>query len=394
MVKNNKKILPLTGAQAVAEAMRQINPGVVAMYPITPQTQIVEAFAKYHADGIVDTEVIRVESEHSAMSAVLGASASGVRAMTATSSNGLELMHEVVAATPGMRLPVVMPIVNRAVSSPINIHCDHSDSMACRDLGWIQIFSETAQEAYENTLLALRLSEKCLFPSMVMQDGFITSHSVENVEIFSDSKVKKFIGQYNPRNPLLNLDKPVTYGPLELTDYYFETKYQEAEGFEGIIDEYTKIGKELSEITGNKYPLFEGYKIKDAEVILIVLSSSAGTVKEVVEEYRKEGKKVGILKPKVFRPFPYKEIYKAISHAKVVGVMDRSMSRGAFPPLASDIKSAINTYKEGKNIPDVVSHIFGLGGRDLFKKDVEIIFDNLLNNKYNISKIDYIGVRK
>jgi pyruvate ferredoxin oxidoreductase alpha subunit len=229
---------------------------------------------------------------------------------------------------------------------------------------------------------------------MVMQDGFITSHSVENVEIFSDSKVKKFIGQYNPKNPLLNIDKPVTYGPLQLTDYYFETKYQEAEGFEGIISEYTKIGKELSEITGSKYPVFEGYKIKDAEVILIVLSSSAGTVKEVVEKYRKEGKKVGVLKPKLFRPFPYKEVYKAISHAKVVGVLDRSMARGAFPPLASDIKISINTYKEGKNIPDVVSHIFGLGGRDLLKKDIEIIFDNLLNNKYNITKIDYIGVRK
>ena len=220
------KILPLTGAYSAAEAMRQINPDVVAAYPITPHSPIVERFAQFVADGKVDTEMIRVESEHSAMSACVGACAAGARVMTATSSAGLALMWEILGVASGLRLPIIMNVVNRALSAPINIHCDHSDSMGARDLSWIQIYSENAQEVYEHNLLALKLAERkdVLLPAMVCQDGFITSHGVENVEIFPDETVRKFAGEYKPEKYLLNLKDPVTFGPLQLTDYYFETK--------------------------------------------------------------------------------------------------------------------------------------------------------------------------
>jgi len=386
---NKNKFQALNGGYATAEAMRQINPEVVAAYPITPQTPIIEKFAEFVADNKVDTEFVCVESEHSALSATVGASASGIRAMTATSSQGLALMNEILSVASGLRLPIVMPMVNRALSAPINIHCDHSDSMSTRDLGWIQIFCETAQEAYEYTFLALKLAEKVLLPVMVMQDGFFTSHNVEPVKIYPDEVIKKFIGEYKPKNYLFDLKKPITVGPLVLPDYYFEIKYQEIEAMGEAKKVYLEVGKELKKITGNNYPYFEKYKLEDAEVAIVVSSSSAGTAKVVIDKLRKQGKKVGLLKPILFRPFPQNEIKESLKHLKTLAVLDRSVSFGGEAPLFSEIKNAL--YPLDKK-PKLQSYVFGLGGRDLFEKEVEEVFEELLKNK--IGEVKYLGLRK
>jgi pyruvate ferredoxin oxidoreductase alpha subunit len=382
----------ITGAQAVAEAMRQINPDVVAAYPITPQTPIVEQFASFVANGIVDTEMIPVESEHSAMSCTVGASAAGARAMCATASQGLALMWEVVAAVPGLRLPIVMPIVNRALSAPINIHCDHSDSMGATTIGWIQIYSENAQEAYENMLLAIRLAEHkdVLLPVMVMQDGFIISHGVENVEIFDDDVVRKFVGERNPDRYLLDVDHPYTIGPLALPDYYFEIKRQQEEAMQNALKVYLEVGDELSKISGHKYPYFEEYKTEDAEAVIVVLSSTAGTAKDAVDELRDEGKKVGLIKPILFRPFPYKEMRKALEKFKVIGVLDRSIAFGAYAPLYTEVRNALF---ESENKPKLQSYVYGLGGKDIFKSDIKKVFEELLSGNVNPEEQRYIRLR-
>ena len=351
------KTKALTGGEAVAEAMRQVNPEVVAAYPITPQTIIMEKFSEFVADGIVDTELICVESEHSAMSACVGASAAGIRTMTASSSAGLALMWEILGVASGLRLPIVMPIVNRALSGPINIHCDHSDSMGCRDHGWVQIYSENAQESYENTLLAVRLAEHkdVLLPVMVMQDGFITSHGVENAAIFDDGKVRSFIGNYKPENPLLDIKNPVTVGPLQLQDYYFETKRQQDIAMQSAKKVYLEIGSLLSKLTGSKYDYFEEYNMKNAEAVIITMSSTAGTTKAVIDKMKNS--KIGLLKIKLFRPFPYKEVADALKNAKAIAVLDRSESFGANAPLFSEIKNALYDLKQR---PKLHSCIFGL----------------------------------
>ena len=381
----NKNKIALTGAQAAAEAMRQINPDVVPAYPITPQTQIVETFAHFVADGKVETEMIRVESEHSAMSAAVGASAAGARVMTASSSQGILLMLEILPIASGLRLPIVMNVVNRAISAPINIHCDHSDSMACRDLGWVQIYSEDNQEVYDNTILAMKLAEKIELPVMVMQDGFITSHCVEEVEILEDEKVKRFVGDYNPETSLLK--NKVTYGALQLPDYYFETKMQEADAIAKAKIEFLKTAKELSKLTGREYNYFQQYKLKDANYVVVSMNSSAGTTKSVVDKLRKKGKKVGLLKPILFRPFPYSEIKSALK-GKKIAVLDRSESFGANPPLFAEIKNSLFDINAR-----VQSYVFGLGGRELLEKDIEKVFDNLMSNKFD-EKIKYIGLRE
>jgi len=383
------KVKAITGGEAAAEAMRQINPDVAAVYPITPQTIIMEKFADFHADGLVDSELIRVESEHSAMSCCVGASAAGARVMTATSSAGLALMWEIVGVAAGLRLPIVMEIVNRALSAPINIHCDHSDSMGCRDLGWIQIYCENAQEVYENTLLATKLAEKMLIPVMVCQDGFITSHGVENVEVFEDDKVRKFVGEYKYPYSLLNVNKPVTHGPLQLPDYYFETRSQQIPAMEEAKKEYLKIGSELSKITKRKYEFFDRYKLNDADAAIVVLNSTAGTAKTAIDKLRKKGKKVGLLKLRLFRPFPYEEVGKALNHVKKIAVLDRSVSFGANPPLFGEIKNALYDVKyDGK----LYSCIYGLGGRNIYVEDIEKVFTDVLSGK--LKEYDFIGLRK
>lgn len=367
----------LTGDQAVAEAMRQINPDVVAAYPITPQTDIAMTFSSFVSDGLVGTELIRVESEHSALSACVGSTAAGARTMTATSSAGLALMWEILGIASGLRLPIVMNVVNRALSGPINIHCDHADSMGARDSGWVQIYSETAQEAYENTILAVRLAEhgKVLLPVMVMQDGFITSHSLERVNILDDAIVRNFIGEYKPIRPLLDIRNPYSIGTFPLQDAYFEIKRQELEGMDNAKSAYLEIGKELSKITGSKYDYFEEYQTEDARAIIVVLNSTAGTAKTVIDDMRKKGKKVGLLKIKLFRPFPYKEVAAALLKAKSVAVLDRSDSFGAYAPLYSEIR---NSLYELKKKPKLQQYLFGLGGRDILEKDIEKVFVEML----------------
>ena len=391
-----KKLVPLTGDQAVAEAMRQIEPDVVAAYPITPQTEIVMSFSQFVADGKVQTELIPVESEHSAMSACVGSAAAGARTMTATSANGLALMWEIVYIAASTRLPIVMPVVNRALSGPINIHCDHSDTMGARDSGWLQVYSETGQEAYENTIVAIKIAEhkKILLPCMVCQDGFITSHAVEGIELFPDDKVKKFIGEYTIEHSLLDVDNPVTYGPLDLQDFYFEHKRQQSEAMTNALTIIPEVLAEFNKTFGTNHDLLEEYKLSDADVAIVALSSTAGTAKHVVDELRKEGMKVGLLKPRFFRPFPKERMIKALSKLKAVAVLDRSDSFSAQGgPLFSEIKAAL--YELDKR-PLVTNYIFGLGGRDIFPEDIKKVYKDLeiIQKDRKVKKfVNYLGVR-
>lgn len=372
-----QKKVAMTGNEAVANAMRQINPDVVAAYPITPQTDIVQYFSQFVADGEVDTEFVTVESEHSAMSATIGAASAGARAMTATSSQGLALMWEMLHIASGFRLPIVMPVVNRALSSPINIHCDHSDTMGSLTTGWIQIYSENAQEAYDNMIQAIRIAEHpdVLLPVMVCQDGFITSHAIENLFMLPDEEVRHFIGQYRPAVSLLDVRNPVTVGPLVLPDYYSEIKYQEAQAMERAREVILEVGKEYGKLSGRSYGFFEAYKLDDAERVIVVLSSTAGTAKAVVDELRAKGEKVGLLKPRVLRPFPAEELVEALSGAKAVAVMDRAetfSTQGG--QLFTELRAAFY-YSPVK--PLMRGYIFGLGGRDTSTREIRRIYQDL-----------------
>ena len=370
------KFEALAGNEAVATAMRQINPDVMAAYPITPQTSTVQKFADFVANGLVDTEFVCVESEHSAMSACVGASAAGARVMTATSANGLALMWEIVYIAASNRCPIVMSLVNRALSAPINIHCDHSDVMGIRDSGWIILFSETGQEAYDNLIQAVRISEHpdVLLPMAVCQDGFITSHSLERVEIFDDADVKTFVGEYKPQWSLLDLEHPKTYGPLDFYDYYYEHKRQQVEAMENALGVILDVAEEFNKKFNRNYGLFEPYKLDDAEVAVIAANSTAGTAKVVVDKLRDEGLKVGLLKPRLFRPFPAKELADALSHLKAVAVMDRSISFGAMNnagPLFLELVAALALH--GVQVP-MADYVYGLGGRDILPGEIEQVY--------------------
>ena len=372
-----KKQAGLTGNSAVAYAMKQINPDVCPAYPITPSTGVVEEFSSYVADGAVETEFITVESEHSAMSACIGASAAGARVMTATSSQGLALMWEMLYIASGMRLPMVLTNVNRALSAPINIHCDHSDSMGARDSGWIQLYSETVQEAYDNLFQAVRIAEDkdVLLPAMVCLDGFITSHAIENLTLLEDSEVQEFIGEYRAEHTLLDTDNPITYGAMTLQDSYMIFKHQQSEAMARAKDVVKRVGKEFGEKFGRGYGLFEEYMLDDAEEAVVVLNSAAGTTKVAVDELRKAGRKVGLLKPRLFRPFPFREIAGAMKGLKAIAVLDRADSMSGFGgPLFTETRSALYELEAR---PKVVSRIFGLGGRDFKVKDAVEVFDEL-----------------
>ncbi|MEK6530863.1 MAG: pyruvate ferredoxin oxidoreductase [Deltaproteobacteria bacterium] len=367
----------LTGNSAVAFAMKQINPDVCAAYPITPSTQVIEDFSSYVADGAVATELITVESEHSAMSACIGASAAGARVMTATSSQGLALMWEMLYIASGMRLPIVITNVNRALSSPINIHCDHSDSMGARDAGWIQLYSETVQEAYDNLFQAVRIAEdkRVLLPVMVCLDGFITSHAIENLNLIEDAEIRKFIGEYSPERHLLDTDNPVTYGAMTLPDAYMVFKQQQSEAMARAKDAVKEVGELFNRSFGRAYGLFEAYRLEDAETAIVIFSSAAGTTKVAVDELRKQGKKVGLLRPRLFRPFPFKELADALKHLKAIAVLDRADSMSGFGgPLFNEMRSALYDVAER---PKVIGRIFGLGGRDYKVKDAVAVFDEL-----------------
>jgi len=393
MMEKVAQMIAITGAQAVAHAMRQIEPDVVAAYPITPQTPIVEYFAKFVADGVVRTEMIPVESEHSAMSAVVGAVAAGARAMTATSANGLALMHEIVYIAASTRLPVVMPVVNRALSGPINIHCDHSDTMAERDSGWIQFYVEDAQEAYDLTILSVRLAEHehVSIPVMVNQDGFIISHGVEPVSLLPDDVVKKFVGELKPIYPLLDTEHPVTYGPLDLYDYYFEHKRQQIEAMKNVKKVFPEIAQEFFKISGRKYSFVEPYKLDDAEHVMVALGSTNGTVKYTVDKMREKGRKVGLLKIWMFRPFPKDEIQRYLTGRKSVVVLDRSASFGAEAPLYEAVKSSLY---ESASRPLLSSFVYGLGGRDITTENIEEAFEKSISGELVTDHEYYLGLRE
>ncbi len=369
-----------TGDQAFAEAMRQINPDVVAAYPITPQTETVEFFAEFVAGGRVDTEFITVESEHSAMSACVGASAAGARVMTATSANGLALMWEVLYIAASNSCPIVMSLVNRALSGPINIHCDHADVMGMRDSGWIVLFSESGQEAYDNALQAVRIAEHpdVLLPVAVCQDGFITSHGMERVEIYDDGRVRAFVGDYHPQWPLLDLEQPKTYGPLDFYDYYYEHKRQQMEAMVHAQRVIAEVAAAFNGAFGRSYGLFEPYRLEDADVAVVVANSTAGTAKVVVDRLRGQGHKAGLLKLRVFRPFPAQALAGALGHLKAVAVMDRSVSFGATDnagPLFLELAATLAVH--GLRLP-VSGYVYGLGGRDIHRAEIEDIFHDLL----------------
>jgi len=378
-VATKQKTVAMTGNGGCAFAMKQINPDVVAAYPITPQTTIVEEFANYVANGQVDTEYINVESEHSAMSACIGASAAGARVMTTTSSQGLALMWEELSIASAMRLPIVMHNVNRALSGPINIHCDHSDSMGARDMGWVHIFAETAQEAYDNTIMAMRIAEHkdVLLPVMIMHDGFITSHAIDRFDILEDSEVKKFVGQYKPkRSLLLNADEPMTFGPFAMPAFYYEQRKQLRVALDGAKDVVRKVFDEYGKLSGRDYDFFEKYRLEDAEVAIVVLGSTAGTARYAIDQMRAQGVKAGMLKLRLFRPFPVAEIVEALSKIKAVGVMDRSDSAGSLGgPVYTEIKAALYNSKKR---PAIQGYVYGLGGRDTGPDQVETVIGDLV----------------
>jgi len=355
----------LNGNQTIAEAVRQIDPDVMAAYPITPSTAIVETIAQFKADGLISGEFVCPESEHSAMSVCIGAASAGGRVMTATASQGLALMWEMLYIAAGLRLPIVAAIANRALSAPISIHGDHSDTMGARDAGWIQIYSENCQEAYDNFIQAFRIGENLdvRTPVMVGLDGFIISHSMEVVKTEDDAAVKKFVGEYQSVYPLLDTSKTFTVGPIDFTDYYFEHKRNQMEGIENAPKVILDVGKEFGQTFGREYGFFEEYRMDDAEICIVVMSSAAGTCKDAVDELRDGGINIGLLKPRIFRPFPHHEIAEALRGKKAVAVLDRSASPGAFgAPLFTEVRSALYDLEER---PKIVNYVFGLGGRDI-----------------------------
>ncbi|HEX77956.1 MAG TPA: pyruvate ferredoxin oxidoreductase [Dehalococcoidia bacterium] len=379
------KLLAFRGDEAVAEAMRQINPDVVAAYPITPQTETVQAFSQFVANGEVDTEFIAVESEHAAMSACIGAAAAGGRAQTATSGPGLALMWEMLWVASGMRLPIVMPVVNRTLSAPINILCDHSDSMGARDAGWLQLYAESMQEAYDNTIQAVRIAEhpRVMLPIMSCLDGFILGHSFEPIEILPDEAVREFVGTYKPGYSLLDVDHPVTYGPIDFHGHFFEHKRQQVDGMESAPEVVLQVGREFGELTGRYYGLTEGYELEDADFVIVALGSVTGTIKTVVDDLRQQGQRVGLLRIRCFRPFPAQEIAQALGNKKAVAVLDRSLSFGAQAhQVYLEVVTALYTHGYA---PKVVNYVYGIGGRDTLPHEVEQVYREL-------AEVDKTGV--
>jgi len=387
--------MALTGNEAFAYAMKQINPDVVAAYPITPATEIVQIFAKYVADGEVDTEFVAVESEHSAMSACVGASTAGARVMTGTSSQGLALMHEMLYIASALRLPIVLAEVNRALSAPINIHCDHSDTMGSRDAGWIQIYCENANEGYHTLIQAVKIAETVNLPVMVTLDGFIISHGMEVVEVLEDKEVKEFIGTRKPLYNLLDTDNPIMVGPLDLPDYYFEHKRQQIEAMIKAKEVIKSVVEEYNKKFGFDFPSFvETYRMEDAEYAVLSMSSAAGTMKEAVDRMREKGEKVGLVRLKVFRPFPYEILQETFKNVKAIGVMDRADSVNTMGgPVFNEVRSALY---ELESRPKIMNFVFGLGGRDFPLDDALYILQRVkeLKEGKKFHFVEYVGVRE
>ena len=382
----------LSGNEAIATAMKQINPDVVAAYPITPSTEIPQYFSNFVANGSVDTEFIPVESEHSAISACIGASAAGARVMTATSSQGLALMFEMLYIAAGMRLPIVLACANRALSAPINIHNDHSDSMGVRDSGFIQLYSETNQEAYDNFIMGVKIAEQAMLPVMVCFDGFITSHSIENIELLEDDKVKVFVGTYSNKQNLFDMN--LSMGPLDLQGYYFEHRKEIADGMKNSKAIINKVSEEYYNLTGRKYNLYENYMMEDAEIAIVVLNSTAGTVKETVDILREKNIKAGMIKLRSFRPLPFEELPEEFKNLKALAIMDKSDSLNSYSgPVFSEITSAM--FNKNIIVP-TVNYIYGLGGRDVTIDNITEVYSDLQNISKNGKTFTtkYLGIKE
>ncbi|MBI2864053.1 MAG: pyruvate ferredoxin oxidoreductase [Chloroflexi bacterium] len=396
--KVERRVSAVTGNQALSRAVRQIDPDVAAVYPITPQTDVAEGLATFVADGMINTVLVPVESEHSAMSACIGAAAAGARAFTATSSQGLAYMFEVLYVAAGLRLPIVMANVNRSLSAPINIHCDHSDSFGARDSGWVQLYSENAQQAYDNLIQAVRIAEhsKVLLPVMVNVDGFIVSHAAESAVLLDDEEVRQFIGEYTPRFSLLDVDHPITVGPFDgLHGYFFEFKAAQVEAMANAKQVILDVGKEYGALSGRTYGFFEEYGLDDADTAIVVVGSAAATCSSVVDEMRAQGMPVGLLKLRSFRPFPAEELADALKYVKAVGVLDRAVSPGlAGGPLFAEVKSALF---DADARPKVASFVYGLGGREFRPEHAREAFASLFEIKktgYVNDLVSYLGIRK
>ena len=409
MAKVEQKIMPLNGDTAVAYAVKQCDVDVVAAYPITPQTIIVEKFSEYVADGEVDTAFVCVESEHSAMTCCVTASATGARVFTATASAGLALMHEVLGVASGCRVPVVMSVVNRALSAPINIHCDHSDSMAERDLGWIQIYTENSQEAYDSIIQAFRIAEnpEIMLPTMIGLDGFVLSHTLENVKVLPTEYVRKFVGTRqiplvkNHRGEMvpfkLDPENPLTIGPLDLYDYYYEHKRQQEEAMRKALEVIKQVHDEYAEESGRSYGngLVEPYRLDDAEIATVCIGSTAGTIKTVVDDLRDNGIKAGLLRMRAFRPLPVQDIASCLSGTKAVAIMDRACSFGGNGgPLFHEIRHALYDLP---NKPPLANYIYGLGGRDTSPYMIDGVYSDLqkiAETGQIKDKIKFVGLRE
>ncbi len=385
----------MSGNEAVSYAIRQINPDVMPAFPITPSTEIPQIVSSYIANGEMDTEFIPVESEHSSMSAAIGAEAAGARSLTATSSAGLALMWEELLLAASNRMPIVLALVNRTLSGPININCDHSDGMGARDTGWIQIYAENNQEAYDNFIQAYPIAEheSVHLPVMICQDGFITSHAVENIELLEDQAVKQFVGEYQPEEYLLNPGKPIAVGPYSASGYVMEAKKNQEAALENAKDVILAVAKQFEKLSGRSYGLFEQYRTEDADYIMLLIGSAAGTAKQAADDLRAKGKKVGILKLRVFRPFPAKELAEALRNCKMAAIMDRCESyNGNGGPLGCEVDAALF-----RNMIETVNYIYGLGGRDFTVDDVYDVFAQLEDADQNGTKVEqfqYIGLRK
>ena len=366
----------LSGNEAVAYAMKQINPDVMGAFPITPSTEIPQYFGTYVDNGEVDTEFVTVESEHSSMSVCIGAQAAGCRAVSATSSCGLSYMTEMLYVAASDRLPITLAVSCRALSGPININNDHSDAMSVRDTGWLMLFAETNQEAYDNYLQAMRIGEAVGLPIMICQDGFITSHAIENIELVETDKVKAFVGEYKPQHYLLNKDEPIAVGAYATPVYYMESKRLQAQAMLDAKDVIRKVGAEFGEMTGRTYELIEKYMMDDAELAILIIGSSAGTAKAAVNELRAQGKKVGLIKIRSFRPFPAEDIADALKGVKAFAAMDKDDSFNAHcGPLYAETCAAL--YAKGVLAPRGINYIYGLGGRDVRVESIKTVFAEL-----------------
>ena len=387
----------MSGNEAVAYAIRQINPDVMPAFPITPSTEIPQMVSTYIANGEMDTEFIPVESEHSSMSATIGAEAAGARSLTATSSAGLALMWEELLLAASNRMPCALALVNRTLSGPININCDHTDGMGARDTGWIQIYAENNQEAYDNFIQAYPIAEneKVHLPIMICQDGFITSHAVENIELLENEIVKDFVGEYEPEEYLLNPGKPIAVGPYSVSNYAMEARKNQEIALENAKDVILEVAKHFEKVSGRSYGLFEEYRTEDADYIMLIIGSAAGTAKQAVDDLRDQGKKVGVIKLRVFRPFPAKELAMALKNCKAVAIMDRCESyNGNGGPLGSEVTAGLFRHKV---MIEAVNYIYGLAGRDFTVTDVYHIFDeleDLVVNGKEVEQFQYIGLRK